>query len=248
MFSTMRIISYLFSVLFAFVFFLILLVFHAIQWVCLKFGYQAHKTSVDYLNWFLVKALLILGNPIKYTKHSPIPKEKSIIFVSNHQSMFDIPPIIWHMRKHHPKFVSKIELGKGIPSVSFNLRHGGAALINRKDPKQAFSELNKFGKRMHNNGWSAVIFPEGTRSRNGKPKKFSLNGLKIIIEHNPEAYIVPIAINNSWKIFKYGKFPLGMFNNITVESFEPIPIKGADLDGVLETTEKVIIKHLRASS
>lgn len=160
--------------------------------------------------------------------------------------MFDIPPIIWHMRKHHPKFVSKIELGKGIPSVSFNLRHGGAALINRKDPKQAFTELEKFGKRIHDNNWSAVIFPEGTRSRNGEPKKFSLNGLKMIIQNNPEAYIVPIAINKSWKIFKYGKFPLGMFNLITLESFEPMPLKGANVDQVLAKTEKVIKDHIKA--
>ncbi len=242
----MKFLSYLFSALFAIVFFLILLVFHAIQWICLKFGYQAHKVSVDWLNWFLVQALLVLGNPVKFTKHHPIPKGVTIIFVSNHQSMFDIPPIIWHMRKHHPKFVSKIELGKGIPSVSFNLRHGGAALINRKDAKQAFSELNKFGKRIHDNHWSAVIFPEGTRSRNGEPKKFSLNGLKMIIQSNPEAYIVPIAINKSWKIFKYGKYPLGMFNKITLESFEPIHLKDADIDQVLAQTESVIKEHIKA--
>jgi len=241
----MKVISYLFSSLFALVFFLILLVFHALQWICLKFGYQAHKISVDWLNWFLVKSLLILGNPVKFTKHYPIPEGVSIIFVSNHQSMFDIPPIIWNMRKHHPKFVSKIELGKGIPSVSFNLRHGGAALINRKDGKQAFAELNKFGKKIHDNKWSAVIFPEGTRSRNGEPKKFSLNGIKMIIKNNPEAYIVPIAINKSWKTFKYGKFPLGMFNKITLESFEPIHLKDNSVDKALEQAEKVIKKHIR---
>lgn len=197
------------------------------------------------MNWFLVKSLLIIGNPVKFTKHYPIPKGVTIIFVANHQGMFDIPPIIWKMRKHHPKFVSKIELGKGIPSVSFNLRHGGAALINRKDGKQAFAELNKFGKRIHDNKWSAVIFPEGTRSRNGEPKKFSVNGLKMIIKNNPEAYIVPIAINKSWKIFKYGKFPLGMFNKITLESFEPIHLKDADVDEALKKAEEVIKEHIR---
>ena len=68
-----------------------------------------------------------------------------LIIVSNHQSMNDIPPIIWYMRKYHPKFVSKIELGKGIPSVSYNLRHGGSALIDRKDSKQALVAIARFG-------------------------------------------------------------------------------------------------------
>ena len=164
--------------------------------------------------------------------------------MANHQSMFDIPPMIWYFRKHHPKFVSKIELGKGIPSVSFNLRHGGAALINRKDPKQAISELEYFGKRVQKNNWSAVIFPEGTRSRNGKPKKFSVNGLKTIISLNPNAYIIPVSINNSWKVFKYGGFPLGIFNKIELTSHEPIHLANSDVENVLSETEKIIKEHI----
>lgn len=196
------------------------------------------------MNWFLVKSLLLIGNTVKFTKHHSIPKDATIIFVANHQSLFDIPPMIWALRKHHPKFVSKIELGRGIPSVSFNLRHGGAALINRKDSSQALKELFNFGKRVHDNTWSAVIFPEGTRSRDGHPKKFSLNGLKIIIRNNPEAYIVPIAINNSWKVYKYGKFPLGMFNRIHLETYEPISLKEVDVDVALTRTELVIKDHI----
>ena len=240
----MKIISYLFSSIFGIVFLLILLIFHPIQWIALRVGYSAHKKSVDIMNWFLTKSLLLVGNRVQFVKHAPIPKNETILFVANHQSLFDIPPMIWSLRKHHPKFVSKIELGKGIPSVSFNLRYGGGALIDRKDPKQALKELSDFGKRIHAKKWSAVIFPEGTRSRDGKPKKFSMNGLKMIIRQNPEAYIVPISINNSWKVYKYGKFPLGMFNKIVVETHQPIYLKGADLEKVLTDMEKTIKEHI----
>ena len=65
------------------------------------------------------------------------------MIVANHQSMNDIPPIIWYLRKHHPKFVSKMELGKGIPSVSYNLVHGGSVLIDRKNSKQAIGQIGK---------------------------------------------------------------------------------------------------------
>jgi 1-acyl-sn-glycerol-3-phosphate acyltransferase len=47
-----------------------------------------------------------------------IPNGVPIIFVANHQSLYDILGIIWYLRKFHAKFVSKKELGKGIPSVS----------------------------------------------------------------------------------------------------------------------------------
>ena len=241
----MKIISCFFSFVFAVVFYLILLIFHVIQWIALKFGYQYHKISVDWLNWFLMKSLLLLGNTFTFKKHYPIPRGVSIIFISNHQSMFDIPPIIWYMRKYHPKFVSKIQLGRGIPSVSFNLRHWGAALINRKDPKQSLSTLENFGKTIDRNTWSAVIFPEGTRSRNGQPKKFALNGLKMIIKNNPEAYIVPVTINNSWKVFKYGKFPLGMFNSIKIESFKPIHLRDTDTNEALLIAEQMIKENIK---
>ena len=240
----MKIVSYIFSSIFGLVFYLILLIFHPLQWLGLKVGYQAHKNVVDVLNWFLTRSLLLIGNTVHFKKHDTIPENTTIIFVANHQSLFDIPPMIWSLRKHHPKFVSKIELGKGIPSVSFNLKHGGAALINRKDPAQALSELENFGKRIHDNTWSAVIFPEGTRSRDGKPKKFSLNGIKMMVKYNPEAYIVPISINNSWRVYKYGKFPLGMFNRITVETHKPIPLKNANLETVFDEMETTIKEHI----
>ena len=241
----MKLISYFFSSIFAFVFFLSLVVFHPLQWIGLKIGYQSHKNVVDILNWILTKSLLIIGNTVQFKVTHPIPENSTIIFVANHQGLFDIPPIIWYLRKYHSKFVSKIELGKGIPSISFNLKHGGAALINRKDPKQALTEIKEFGQRVHNNKWSATIFPEGTRSVTGKPKKFYYSGLKMIIKYNPEAYIVPITINDSWKVFKYVKLPLGMYNKITHETHQPVKIDALPIDELLQKTEAIIISKIK---
>lgn len=217
------------------------------QWIGLQISQNAHQKVVNVMNWFLVQSLLILGIPVRFKNEQKIPENQTIIFVSNHQSMFDIPPIIWYLRKHYPKFVSKIELGKGIPSISFNLRHGGAALINRKDPKQAIKELIRFAKTINENKWSAVIFPEGTRSRNGEPKSFAKNGLKTIIKFNPEAYVVPISINNSWKIFKYGQFPLGIFSPLTVEVHKPIHLKDKNIDEVLHNVEQIVKSKIQTT-
>ncbi|MDG1174478.1 MAG: lysophospholipid acyltransferase family protein [Flavobacteriales bacterium] len=237
----MKILSYILSPIFAFVFFLILIVFHPLQWIGLKiFGYKGHKFIVDIMNLVLTRSLLILGVPVKRINKQEIPKNKTIVFVSNHQSLFDISPISWYFRKHHAKFVSKKELGKGIPSVSFNLRHGGAALIDRKDGKSALLELGNFAKRINKNTWSAVIFPEGTRSRDGRPKPFSTNGIKMILKRNPEALVVPLSINNSWKVFKYGNFPLGLFSPITIYTHYPIDCKSMDIKELLELVEEKI--------
>ena len=242
----MRIISYILSSIFALVFFSLLFIFHPLQWLGLKFfGYRGHKYVVDTMNWVLTKSLFILGIFVSVENKQNLPKNTTLIFVSNHQGVFDIPPLIWAFRKYHPKFVSKIELGKGIPSISFNLRHGGAALIDRKDPKQAISTLGSFAKKINKNKWSAVIFPEGTRGRNGQPKKFATNGLKMLVKYNKEGYIVPLTINNSWKVFKYGKFPLGVGNPISIITHQPIKIDSLSFDELILQTEKVIKEHIK---
>ena len=242
----MKFLSHLLSPVFAFVFFAILVIFHPLQWIGLNvFGYKGHKFVIDLLNFFLVKSLLILGVVVRLKNDYKIPEDASIIFVSNHQSTFDIPPFGYFFRKQHPKFVAKIELRKGIPSVSFNLRHGGAALIDRKDPRQALSELGRFSKNINKNKWGAIIFPEGTRSRNGKPKTFSVNGLKMITKYNQDGYIVPVTINNSWKVFKYGKYPFGLGSPITFTTHKPIKIDSLSFEELMKETESKIISQIK---
>ena len=203
------------------------------------FGYDAHKRSVSVLNWFLMRCLNILGTRFTFRNSFTIPANRPLIIVTNHQSMYDIPPIIWHMRKHHPKFVSKKELGKGLPSVSFNLRHGGSALIDRKDGVQALAEIGKLGKYIETHSRSAVIFPEGTRSRDGHPKKFKPTGLKSLLKNAPSALIVPISINNSWKLLRYGKFPMGLGCHLTFDVHQPIENQG-DADMIINNVEETI--------
>lgn len=188
----------------------------------------------------------ILGT--RYTFNNPysLPKNKPLIIVANHQSMNDIPPIIWYLRKHHPKFVSKIELGKGIPSVSFNLKYGGSVLIDRKDGKQAIQQIAKLGGYIEEHNRSAVIFPEGTRSRDGHPKKFQSTGLKMLIKKAPSALIVPISINNSWKMLRFGKFPYGLGNHIKFQVHQPLEITG-NPDDLINTVEERITQGIRVT-
>ena len=181
----------------------------------------------------------VLGTRYSFNNPQDLPTDSPCIFVPNHQSMHDIPPIIWFLRKHHPKFVSKIELGKGIPSVSYNLRHGGSALIDRKDSKQALTEIAKLGRYIETHNRSAVIFPEGTRSRDGAPKKFQPMGLKTLMKNAPSALLVPISINNSWKMLRYGKFPNGIGNHITFDVQAPIKNTG-QLDEMVAKVEAAV--------
>ena len=241
-----KIISYPISVVFYFFFGMVLLIFHPIQWVSLKLGgYSAHKKSVDIFNFFLLRCLNILGTRFTIENDYKIPTDKPCIFVANHQGTFDIPPIIWHFRKHHPKFVSKKELGKGIPSISYNLRHGGNLLIDRKNGREALIKMSKFAEYLNTNTRSAVIFPEGTRSRTGAPKKFAAKGLLLLFRKMPEAYIIPITINNSWKLFRYGSFPLGLGVHLKLKVHQPLAVSSNDAESLVAEVERTITTDIQ---
>ncbi|MBP7395937.1 MAG: 1-acyl-sn-glycerol-3-phosphate acyltransferase [Flavobacterium sp.] len=241
-----KIISYPLSVIYYLCFGLCLVIFHPIQWICFNvFGYQAHKKSVDYLNFFLVKCTNILGTTYRFENLNSIPKNVPLIVVANHQSMYDIIAIIWYMRRYHCKFVSKKELGSGIPSVSYNLRHGGSVLIDRKDPKQAIPTIKGLSEYIEKNTRSAVIFPEGTRSKTGKPKEFAQSGLKILCKYAPSAYVVPISINNSWKMVRFGAFPMGLGNRLTFTIHEPMAVKDYAFEELIKKTEAAVISKIK---
>lgn len=218
-----------------------MLFFHPVQWICFNlFGYQAHKKSVDYFNWAILRCLNVLGTTFKFEIQAPIPKNIPIIIVSNHQSMWDIPPIIWYLRKSHPKFISKIELGKGIPSISYNLQHGGSILIDRKDPEQALAEMTKFAKYLVKYNRSGVIFPEGTRSRDGNPKTFHRKGLTTLFKNAPEAYVLPITVNNSWKLQHYGMFPMPLGVRLKHIVHPVLKVSDYSSEELIDIVEKII--------
>jgi len=219
---------------------------HPVQWFCFNvFGYQVHKKSVDFLQLLLMRCAHLLGTRFTFNNIHEIDRNQPLIIVANHQSLHDIYPLTWYMRKHHPKFISKIELGKGIPSVSYNLRHGGAALIDRKNPRQSLPALMKFGEYIEKNKRAAVIFPEGTRSKNGEPKPFQTKGLEILFKKIPSALVVPISINNSWKMYRYGKFPMGIGTHITFTVHKPIKLATfVDRNNLINSIETTIKKDI----
>lgn len=240
-----RLLGYIFSPIHYLAFLIFLLIFHPIQWLCLKIGgYSAHKRSVDILNFFLVSTYYLIGCRVSFRNPYKLPENRSLVFVANHQSMFDVPAMIWFFRKYHMKFVSKIELTKGIPSVSFNLKYGGAANVDRKDPKQSISEILKLAKRMRENVWSAAIFPEGTRSSDGVMKAFIPGGATTLIKKVPDALVVPVAIENSWKITRFGKFPLSFGEHMKITVLKPLETSEISPEDLLKKAEAAIRNHI----
>lgn len=245
-----KILGWLLMPFFAISFLGSLVVFEVIQRVCYSlFGYRAHKNSVDILQLCIINSLRIGGTRFKTEYHTKsIPTDRPIIIISNHQSMFDIPSIIWLFRKNHVKFVAKKELGKGIPSISFNLKHGGSVLIDRKDREQATQAIEKMGQYIVEHNRAACIFPEGTRSRDGVLKPFKTTGIKTLLQHAPSALVVPVAISGSWKLLKYKLKPIPFGVKYKTQILEPIEPSQLSADEIVQKAEEQIRKALGQES
>jgi 1-acyl-sn-glycerol-3-phosphate acyltransferase len=241
-----KILLYPITLLYYFVYLVVLCTIQPIQWVAFKvFGDKGLKISFDYVAYFSLRCNNILGTRFTFENRELIPKYVPIIFVANHQSLLDTAGIIWYLRKFNCLFVTKKELGKGIPSISYFLRNGKYVMIDRSNPKQAIPKIKSLAEYIEKENQSAVIFPEGTRSKTGVPLEFAQSGLKILCKYAPSAYIVPITINNSWKVYQYGYFPLSVGHHITFTIHKSFKVSDFTFDEIMEKTEKTIIRGIK---
>ena len=209
-------------------------------------GRSAQKPIADWLNRSIMAGWLLTASTHRFRFGYTPPTNRPIIFVANHQSMFDISPIAWYLRGYNPVFVSKIELSRGTPSISYNLRKSGAALVDRNDIRQAIGELARLGNQLKKGGCSVVIFPEGTRSRDGKPKPFAAGGLNILLRKCPDALIVPIAICGTGHFNPDGLFPLRPHSRMSWTVLPPIEPAGLTGEQVARQTQEAILAHVPA--
>jgi 1-acyl-sn-glycerol-3-phosphate acyltransferase len=128
-----------------------------------------------------------------------IPRGKGLILVSNHQGNADIPILLANLPVYF-HFIIKKELFS-IPLFSWYLRKAEYLSVDRKSAASAFTTL-KQALTVLKKGEAIMIFPEGTRSRDGKLGPFKRGGMMLAFQS--KAPVVPIAIDGSFQAQKRG--------------------------------------------
>jgi 1-acyl-sn-glycerol-3-phosphate acyltransferase len=170
-----------------------------------------------------------------------LEKGKPYIFVSNHQSNFDI--LILFQIYRFFKWISKIEVLK-FPFVGWGLRMNRYVYFDRKNPKSRAEVLKKC-KEWLEKGVSLFFFPEGTRSRDGELRKFKPGAFQLAIEE--KIPLVPIAIQGSRDILGKHKLLLSAKADIHIQIMEPISMDRftpEDLDKLIDQTRRKIGEFL----
>ena len=151
-------------------------------------------------SWFI---LFVAGVKLKVEGKELIETSKEYIYITNHQSLFDIP-ILMQAAPSNIRFIYKKSLTK-IPIFGWGMFLGGYIPINRDDGREAMKSLKLAAQRIKR-GISIVIFPEGTRSEDGKLGEFKRGAF--VLADEAKTKIVAGTIIDSHKILSKGKLKI----------------------------------------
>jgi len=216
------VLSWASTVVFLPVFGAVMVFFDVAQRMAYAIGQRPQEYVAGALQWSLVHTFRICGTRLLVERAPEVQPNTSYIIVSNHQSMFDIPILGSLFFSNFPKYISKKSLGRRIPSVSYNLRKGGHVLIDRSDGPAAVAAIRELGQRVAAGRCSAMIFPEGTRARRGELGAFKPAGLVALLEEAPTAPVVPVTIDQSWRLLQHNFLPVPWGIRIRVHVGAPI--------------------------
>ncbi len=237
-----KLFSWIITIPFGIVFGVILLFFDIAGRVVRPFSFRGFEWVMAWLQWSLLKTFQLFGTRIVVERPEDVLPATGYAILSNHQSMLDIVMIGGILVSNFPKYVSKKELSDWIPAVSLNLKWGGNALIDRDDPRQALRAIKEMARNAEDRGVSAVIFPEGKRSKDGNLLPFKTAGARTMLKEASQLPVVPTVVSGSWRLNQLFPFTPG----VTVKIIFGSPIirtRGDDAE-ILERVESWMTSQL----
>jgi 1-acyl-sn-glycerol-3-phosphate acyltransferase len=179
------------------------------------------------LGWF------VLGIDIEVSGLENFAKNKSYIFMANHQSMLDVVVIALIPQFVH--VIAKKEMFK-VPVIGQGMKIVEYVSVDRKGKKGGRKSIDRAVSLIKEKKYSFLIFPEGTRSLNGKLQQFRRGGFYLAI--NSGAPIVPITITGSFELMPKYNFFIKK-GKIKVAFHKPIGVQAYDENSLPELMAKV---------
>ena len=171
--------------------------------------------------------------PVRVNGLSNIEPDKSYVYMANHQSNFDIPVLLGYLPVQF-RWLAKAELFK-IWGFGRAMRGAGYVKIDRFNQESAFESINEAAQKMKN-GVSVMIFPEGTRSIDGRIKSFKKGGFVMALDSGVP--IVPVIIKGTWPIMAKSSLRIN-HGEVEMEIAKPIDTTGYSRETKEELMEKV---------
>jgi len=207
------------------VFFSGMIIFLAViyAFVAISISFFNSKIARKIARVWNLRVLQLGGIKLEVIGKEKLSSEERYVFMSNHQSALDIP-IIYTGVSEHICFIAKKELF-AIPVFGWGMSAIGHISIDRKNSRKALDSMNKAVAKLQKENISLVLFPEGTRSKDGKVGEFKTASFTLALKSGVK--LVPVGIRdaiaclppNSFRV-KPGKVTLEIGDPITLEEIE----------------------------
>ncbi len=170
-----------------------------------------------------------------------VQKNKSYVFVANHQGAYDIFAIYGYLG-HHFRWMMKKSLEK-IPLVGYSCRVSGHIYVDNSSPAAVRATMTEAEKRLAG-GMSVVVFPEGSRTRDGRMHAFRRGAFTLAMEFGLP--VVPVTIDGAYRILPRGAW-LPRYGTINLTVHNPILPDGEgrhELSSLMERSKAEIASAL----
>jgi len=144
--------------------------------------------------------LLTTGVHVEISGFERLDRDRAYVFVANHQSIYDIPIIFWSL-PYQVRIIAKASLGT-FPFIGWHLRRTGHMLVDRRNPVRALHVFARASKLMKQ-GLCLIVFPEGTRSRDGRVAPFK--GGSFFLALRTGLPVVPLSVVGSRHVMLKGR-------------------------------------------
>lgn len=188
--------------------------------------------------------LRVSGVKVVVRGQENVDRTQARIYLTNHMSYFDIFVLLAGLPVDF-KFILKQELMR-IPIFGPAMRKAGYIGIDRKDPRKAIQGMNEAVTRIKA-GASVLLFPEGTRSEDGKLQPFKSGGFHLALKSGCD--IIPVAIVNSNHIVPKGSLRINK-GTVTLTIGKPIPLRDytkRDVDALKERVREAILNQMNGA-
>jgi 1-acyl-sn-glycerol-3-phosphate acyltransferase len=160
-----------------------------------KTGYFAHWCARTWSRLILATT----GVRVDVVGLDRLEPGRTYVFVANHQSIYDIPILFWSL-PYQLRIIAKQSLGS-FPFLGWHLRRTGHMLVDRRRPDK--TKIFGWASRLTANGLSLIVFPEGTRSRDGRVAPFKGGSFYLALETGLP--VVPLSLVGSRHVMLKGR-------------------------------------------
>ena len=211
------------------------------------FNRSGAKVHADLKVPLYARRLFVLAHyytGIEFQENLVLPEQlpETFLIISNHQSFIDIPFIFYHFARFRPRFIAKDQLSRGVPMASFLFRVQRHALIRRGGgTRNNLHEMTRIAL-MSRRGYCPVVFPEGTRSRDGNLGAFHAGAVRHILE-TVRIPVLCIALDGGYRVSGLTKLLHNMkddYYRIKALKLYPAPRNKEEIREILKESRTLI--------